>query len=107
MVRQQQLQVAWVNYVHERFGAMPNTTASDRQRSLVLAMPMTRVVPRADLEGLTPKIAKLYAGAGPRTLSRDLNQLVKLDLIRRVRRGYRTRSEVVQAFLPPMATVEE
>lgn len=107
MVRQQQLHVAWVNYVHERFGAMPNTKASARQRSLVLAMPMTGVVPRADLEGLTPKIAKLYASAGPRVLPRDLNQLAKLGLIRRVRRGYRTRSEVVQAFLPPMATVEE
>jgi Fic family protein len=107
MVRQQQLHVAWVNYVNERFGAMPNTKASARQRSLVLAMPMSGIVPRVDLEGLTPKIAKLYAGVGPRVLSRDLNQLVKLGLISRVRRGYRTRSEVVQAFLPPMATVEE
>jgi Fic family protein len=107
MVRDQQLQVAWVNYVHERFGAMPNTKASSRQRSLILAMPMTGTVPRSDLEGLTPKIAKLYAGAGPRVLSRDLNQLVKLDLIRRVHRGYRTRSEVVQAFLPKIAQVDE
>jgi Fic family protein len=107
MVRDQQLHVAWVNYVHERFAAMPNTKASSRQRSLVLAMPMVGTVPRADLEGLTPKIAKLYAGAGPRVLSRDLNQLVKLGLIRRARRGYRTRSEVVQAFLPPMATIDE
>ena len=107
MVRDQQLHVAWVNYVHERFAAMPNTKASSRQRSLVLAMPMVGTVPRADLEGLTPKIAKLYAGAGPRVLSRDLNQLVKLGLIRRVGRGYRTRSEVVQAFLPPMATIDE
>jgi Fic family protein len=107
MVRDQQLHVAWVNYVHERFAAMPNTKASSRQRSLVLAMPMVGTVPRADLEGLTPKIAKLYASAGPRMLSRDLNQLVKLGLIRRARRGYRTCSEVVQAFLPPMAAIDE
>lgn len=107
MVRVQQLQVAWVNYVHERFAALPNTKASARQRSLVLAMPMTGIVPRGDLEGLTPKIAKLYASAGPRVLPRDLNQLIKLGLIRRLRRGYRTRSEIVQAFLPPMAAVEE
>lgn len=106
MVREQQLQVAWVNYVHERFAAMPNTKASSRQRSLVLAMPMTGVVPRSDLEGLTPKIARLYANAGPRVLPRDLNKLLKLGLIRRAGRGYRTRSGIVQAFLPPMATVE-
>lgn len=103
MVREQQIVVSWVNYVHERFGAQPNTKASGRQRSLVLAMPMDTVVPREDLEGLTPKIARLYAGAGPRTLSRDLGTLTKLGLIRRVHGGYRTRSEVVQAFMPPVA----
>ncbi|MDA8356454.1 MAG: Fic family protein [Actinomycetota bacterium] len=106
MVRDQQLQVAWVNYVHERFAEMPNTTASDRQRSLVLAMPREQTIPRADLEGLTRKIARLYAAAGPRTLSRDLNRLMDLGLIRRVRGGYRSRHEVVQAFLPPIAPTE-
>jgi Fic family protein len=107
MVRAQQLEVAWINYVHELFGLLPNTKASDRQRSLVLAMPMGTPVPRSDLEGLTPKIAKMYAGAGPRVLSRDLNQLASLGLIRRSGRGYRARSEVVEAFLPPVAAVDE
>jgi Fic family protein len=106
MVREQQIQVAWVNYVHERFASLPNTKASDRQRSLVLAMPMDKVVRRDDLEGLTPKIAKLYASAGPRVLSRDLNRLEGLDLIHRAVKGYRARAEVVLAFLPPVAAVD-
>jgi Fic family protein len=106
MVRYQQIQVAWVNYVHERFTSLPNTEASARQRALVLAMPMGKAVRRDDLEGLTPKIAKLYAGAGPRVLSRDLNRLEKLGLISGWKGAYRARAEVVQAFLPPMATTE-
>jgi hypothetical protein len=107
MVRDQQIHVAWVNYVHEQFGSLPNTNASDRQRSLVLAMPMGKAVPRDDLEGLTPKVAKLYASAGPRVLPRDLNRIMKLGLIRQNSRGYRANNEVVLAFLPPMAVVEE
>jgi Fic family protein len=107
MVRVQQLEVAWINYVHELFAALPNTKASDRQRSLVLAMSTGLAVPRSDLEGLTPKIAKMYASAGPRVLSRDLNQLTGMGLIRRSGRGYRAKSEVVEAFLPPMAPVDE
>ncbi len=103
MVRKQQLEVAWVNHVHECFESLPNTKASDRQRSLVLAMPMDGTVPRGNLEGLTPKVARLYGATGPRTLSRDLNRLETLGLIRRVRRGYRANAEVVQAFLPPIA----
>lgn len=107
MVRQQQIEVAWVNYVHERFASMPNTAASHRERELVLAMPMGKVVPRDDLEGLSPKVAKLYASAGPRTLSRDLNRLVGLGLVLRVPQGYVALSEVVEAFLPPMASPDQ
>jgi Fic family protein len=106
MVRYQQIQVAWVNYVHERFTSLPNTNASARQRSLVLAMPMSESVRRDDLEGLTPKIAKLYASAGPRVLSRDLNRLGRLGLVYRWRGGYRANAEIVQAFLPVIATTE-
>lgn len=106
MVREQQIHVAWVNYVHEKLGELPNTKVSSRQRSLVLAMPMNAGVPREDLEGLTPKVARLYAEAGPRTFSRDLNQLQKLELIRRVGHGYRARTDAILAFLPPVATPE-
>jgi Fic family protein len=104
MVREHQLAVAWVNYVHERFVAQPNTNAAARQRSLVLAMSTHGAVKREDLEGLTPKLAKLYAAAGPRTLSRDLNTLKKLGLIRQVKGGYRAQSKIVEAFLPPTAS---
>jgi Fic family protein len=107
MVRQQQIEVSWVNYVHERFGSQPNTKAAARQRALVLAMPRHDAVPRDDLPGLTPRIARLYASAGPRTLSRDLGTLTKLGLIRAVRGGYRARSETVEAFLPPRAASEQ
>jgi hypothetical protein len=40
-------------------------------------------------------------------LSRDLNRIAKLGLIRQARRGYRVNSEIVLAFLPPMAVAED
>ena len=106
MVRRQQIEVAWINYVHERFASQPDTPASHRARSLVLAMPVDAPVPRDDLDGLTPKIAKLYAGTGPRVLSRDLNKIEKLGLIAQTEHGYAARLHLMQAFLPPMAATE-
>ena len=104
MVRDQQVQVAWINYVHEQFSREANTKAADRQRSLVLAMPMNSEVARSDIAGLTPKLAQLYANTGPRTLSRDLNHLVDIGLIRRSRnRAFEACSDIVLAFLPPIA----
>jgi Fic family protein len=107
MVRSQQIEVAWINYVHERFSSLPNTPASHRERSLVLSMPMDKPVPRDELAGLTRKLAKMYAETGPRVLSRDLNKLEKLGLIGQTSRGYVARAGLVQAFLPPMAATDE
>jgi Fic family protein len=105
LVRAQQIRVAWVSYVHEQFAERPHGKATDRQRALVLAMGMGEDKPRRDLEGLTPKIAKLYAGAGPRVLPRDLNMIEKqLGLIMKSgRNSYRTRPELVLAFRPALA----
>jgi Fic family protein len=108
MVRFQQIEVAWVNYVHEQFSREANTKAMERQRTLVLSMPTDDAVLRADLAGLTPKVAQLYAQAGPRTLSRDLNHLLKMRLLRRAGgRGYEACSDVVLAFLPPIADIQQ
>lgn len=103
-VRHQQMQVAWLNYVHERFAEEPNTKAMDRQRSLVLALPMRGGVSRSTLRGLTPKLSALYAQAGSRTMSRDVNHLWSMGLVTRVRpNAIEARSDLVEAFLPPMA----
>jgi Fic family protein len=104
-VRTQQEQVAWVNYVHQVMGDQPNTKATDRQRALVLALPTgDKPVRRTAVSELTPKLARLYAVAGPRTLSRDLNHLETLGLVTRLgRHSVMARSSLVEAFKPLIA----
>lgn len=105
-VRSQQVSVAWVNYVHDLMNAQPSSKARDRRRTLALDMPSGDWIRKQDLAGLTPALASLYAEAGPRTLSRDLNELTKLGLIQRAgARGtrYRSRDFIIKAFMPPMA----
>jgi len=110
MIRDQQLFIAWVSYVHERFGNEPNTKASERMRTLVLGMPIGVEVPRSHIKTVNPKVAEMYATAGPRTLSRDLNHLVKMDLMSRhgPRNAptYRASSDLMLAFLPAIALTE-
>lgn len=106
MVREQQVNIAWNNYIHEKFSGEPNTKASDRQRALVLAMPIGESVARQHLQLLTAEIALMYANAGPRVLARDLNHLVALGLLERDGRSYRARSDQILAFLPPIASTD-
>ena len=102
-VRELQLEVTWINFVHQVMDRYPSSPACDRQRTLVLAMPPDQPIPRDELPVLTPKVARLYAATGPRTLSRDLNRLRDAGLVRK--RGYRwvAYQSRIRAFLPPVA----
>ena len=102
-VRAQQLDVSWTNYVNEAMDQFPTSQASDRQRALVLAMPPYSAMSREQLAGLTPALAALYAKAGPRTLSRDLNRLASAGLILREGRSWKANIDIMFTFLPPAA----
>ena len=103
LVRGQQLDVSWRNYVNETMDRFPTSKASDRQRALVLAMLPFEVVSQDELTLLTPSLAALYAGTGPRTLSRDLNRLLGEGLILREGRKWRANTDIMFTFLPPAA----
>ena len=103
LVREQQLHLAWTSYVNKTMDRFPTSKASDRQRALVLALSESTAISREDLTLLTPALAALYAGTGPRTLSRDLNRLCNAGLIRRDGRKWKAKTEVMFTFLPPAA----
>ena len=102
-VRAQQLDVFWTNFVNETMDGFPTSQASNRQRAMVLAMPPFGVLSRDDLTVLNTTLAVLYAGTGPRTLSRDLNRLLKAGLILREGRDWKANTDVLFTFLPPAA----
>ena len=102
-VRELQLEVTWINFVHDAMNLYPSSQTRDRQRALVLAMPPGREVPKNEVPMLTPELAALYATKGPRTLSRDLNRLWEAGLVRRRRNGWLANQSMIEAFLPPVA----
>jgi len=100
LIRDQQWTVAWHNYVHEQF--QDRSSQSDvRRRHLVLDLSKSnQPVPLSEIVSISPRIAAAYARKGPRTLSRDLNAMIKKDLIQFKENGYLTRKEKILAFLP-------
>lgn len=99
-VQAQQLDVAWINYVHERFGSL-KSPADRRQRDVVLVMSKKGGFIRpASIRQLDPNIAALYATKTPKTVTRDLNRLKKLGLIEAGTGGYRANVQLMHAFLP-------
>ena len=100
LVREQQWDVTWRNYVHEMFRDKTNA-AEIRQRHLALDLSaIATPVPLAKITETTPRLAKTYATKSPKTLQRDLAELEKLGIVERTAEGIRAKRETILAFLP-------
>lgn len=99
-VKYQQWDVSWINYVHECYQGA-HTVAAKRQRDLVLELSNHNTpVARREIRRLSPLLAEQYAGKTGKTLTRDLNAVVKTGLVKRNTHGYRALKESILHFLP-------
>lgn len=103
VIRDMQLDVTWRNFVHESFRDRTGVT-QDRRRRLVLDLSQTgEPVPLAKIPEISPRLANAYARRTKTTVLRDVNALVKMDLLVKDDKGYRAKKEIIAAFLPPRA----
>ena len=98
-IRDQQWRVTWENYVHDVFRDK-DTPAWQRQKHLLLDLPDTPT-PRKQLTRVSIRVAEEFAGKGDKTLSRDINALLKTKLLVKTGRGYTANRGLILAFLPP------
>ncbi len=96
------VEAAWINHVHSIFSEARTNTAR-RQRDVALALPAEAFIPRSRISTLTPQLAEAYAGKQGKTVTRDLNALVKLGLIERRPQGIRAKREIMLSLLPRVA----
>ena len=100
-IREQQWEVAWVNYVHTVFHSN-NSPTDVRRRHIVIALSRYPAgIGHSQIAALTPELMREFHGKTPKTVMRDLNALLELDLIVRLPKGLvRAKREKILAFLP-------
>ena len=100
VIRAEQMQVTWENYVHELFRDA-DTPARRRQKHVVLDLPGDDTsVPPGRIPQLSIRVATAYAGKQPKTVTRDVNALVELGAVRRTPTGIVANRSLIEAFLP-------
>lgn len=105
-VTEQQIDVAWRNYIHELFRDGEGVPKR-RQRELILELSRQgRPVPFKKIGELSPKLATSYARVKERTLKRDLMALMERDLVVQTGQGYRAKREIMLQFFPGQAVPE-
>lgn len=100
-VRNQQLEIAWVNHVHRMFQGLKGFPHA-RRRRLVLALSKSEEpVPFNKLTELSAGVAVDYKDRTYRTLLRDVKALQAMNLINRNKDGrWEAKRETILAFLP-------
>ena len=100
VIRELQLDLAWRDFIHETF--RERTTVGDvRRRHLLLDLSkQSSPVPFATISRLTPRVAIDYTDKTTKTLQRDLQELIKMEMIELIPGGYRAKKGQILAFLP-------
>ncbi|HRE90153.1 MAG TPA: Fic family protein [Myxococcota bacterium] len=104
-VRKEQLEVSWLNYVHEAFHDQTGEVAK-RRRDVVLAL-STQPAPvhRDSIPLLSPTLARQYAALNPKTLGRDLQILAEMGLVEEVDKvRWQARIRDIESFIPARRT---
>lgn len=106
-IRTQQFADRWEQYVYQQFGRAA-TASRMRQRQLVLEMSkMGAPISKTELRTLSPVLVEMYHGKTDKTLTRDVNAVSEMGLIRRQDGGYVTNKRIIEAFLPVMAAAND
>ena len=96
-----QLTLAWEHFVYGEFQRMPSSTAMRRRREVTLALGrVDGPVRKKEITDLSPGLARSYAEKTRKTLTRDMNWLVKRGFLEKVEDGYRAKVETMRAFRP-------
>src|SRR5271157_745823 len=99
-IREQQLDVTWVNYVHDQFRDETPTKTVERRKYLLLDMPKEYIAKR-DITSVSSRVARAYAGKSEKSLTRDINFLLSASLLEEKDNKYRPNRNIILAFLPP------
>lgn len=100
-IRNEQMYLAWHSYVLDTFRQMPRSEMATRQRDLLLALTnMPGPVPKKSLTGISNRVAEYYAGRTGKTLTRDVNALLGMNLVRQEQGGLVANRELMDTFTP-------
>ncbi len=100
IVKEQQLFVHWINYVHDSFRDKDSPVDIRRRRLARDLSGKIDPVPLSKIRYISPRLAEAYANKTDKTIGRDLVVLEKMHLVTREKGGYRVLMELMEAFMP-------
>ncbi|MBC2704879.1 Fic family protein [Desulfobacula sp.] len=101
LIQEQQLHVHWLDYIHDVFSDKDSAPEVRRRRFAVDLSNLVDPVPVAKARHISPRIAEAYASLTEKTVTRDINALIKLGVVIKTPQGIVANKGLMHAFLPP------
>lgn len=99
-IRNEQWKTAWINYVHKVFHEK-ESVADRRRKKVVLALTAQKdPIPTQKVRSLSQELNDCYRDKGAKTVTRDINELVSMNLVKKVDNKVVANREVMIAFIP-------
>ncbi|MFH1984230.1 MAG: Fic family protein [Pseudomonadota bacterium] len=101
IIRMQQWDIVWRNYVHEKFKDQKSESAiRQRHLALDLSFQTDESIRISKIPEVSTRMAFAYATKTRKTMVRDVNKLIGMGLMERTQNGIRVKREIILAFLP-------
>ncbi len=95
------IDVSWINYIHEKFKNLTSTVDLRRKHLLLDLSNSEKAVAPSDAVVLSARVARSYMDKTQKTITRDINVLVGMNLIKKANgKIVANKSIVVDKFLP-------
>ena len=102
-IQESQLLVAWRNYIYGIYdshkGAGKTVQANKRRRKLILAIPHDKYLSEEEIINLKIEIVKMYSDLSEKSFQRDIDELIKLDLLDKENNKYRAKIEILTRYM--------
>ena len=102
-IQSQQIVVHWINHIHNSFRGK-NSKVDERKKELMLEI--SKVEPKVysidEIRHITARVAEMYAIVSGRTLSRDIEELVEMDLLIKIDGKYSCNLASLTSYMVPV-----
>jgi len=101
VIQKSQLEITWKKLIYSKFDNIRGNRREEtfkRQRTLALELPIDTEFTIANIPTLSIKLAFTYANKTEKTIQRDIEKLIELELVKKSTHGYTTNIDSLRSM---------
>ncbi|MEP7267664.1 MAG: Fic family protein [Saprospiraceae bacterium] len=102
IIQKSQFLNTWHKLIYDKFDQIRQVTHAEvfkRQRTLALEFPFEKFLQINDIPDISIPLARMHATITERTIQRDLEKLIELNIIRKANEGYIANTDIIKGMI--------